>query len=92
MLRDHFGYAILKSVHRSVTREIRQYQKGTELLLRKAPFQRLVREITLDFKQDMRWQLSAVEALQEAAEAYLVSKICPLLLLGTFLLLAAVSQ
>lgn len=53
-------------------REIRKYQRSTELLLRRAPFQRVVREITSDFKADFRWQVSAVEALQEAAEAYLV--------------------
>ena len=53
-------------------REIRRYQKSTELLVRKAPFQRLVREIAQDFKTDLRFQGSAVLALQEAAEAYLV--------------------
>ncbi|KAL5730546.1 5-hydroxytryptamine receptor 2A [Ranunculus cassubicifolius] len=53
-------------------REIRKYQKSTELLIRKLPFQRLVREIAQDFKTDMRFQSSAVAALQEAAEAYLV--------------------
>ncbi|KAI0778901.1 histone H3 [Trametes elegans] len=73
-------------------REIRRYQKSTELLIRKLPFQRLVREIAQDFKAcvtlcvaarvvltavvmqtDLRFQSSAVMALQEAAEAYLVS-------------------
>ncbi|KAH8078199.1 hypothetical protein JL720_9878 [Aureococcus anophagefferens] len=53
-------------------REIRRYQKSTELLVRKLPFQRLVREIAQDFKTDLRFQGSAVLALQEAAEAYLV--------------------
>ena len=53
-------------------REIRRYQKSTELLLRKLPFQRLVREIAQDFKTDLRFQSSAVMALQEASEAYLV--------------------
>ncbi|CAL9229830.1 unnamed protein product [Arabidopsis halleri] len=53
-------------------REIRKYQKSTELLIRKLPFQRLVREIAQDFKTDLRFQSSAVAALQEAAEAYLV--------------------
>ena len=53
-------------------REIRRYQKSTELLIRKLPFQRLVREIAQDFKTDLRFQGSAVLALQEAAEAYLV--------------------
>lgn len=53
-------------------REIRKYQKSTELLLRKLPFQRLVREIATEFKTDLRFQSSAVLALQEAAESYLV--------------------
>ncbi|XP_066361337.1 histone H3.2-like [Miscanthus floridulus] len=53
-------------------REIYKYQKSTELLIRKLPFQRLVREIAQDFKTDLRFQSSAVAALQEAAEAYLV--------------------
>ena len=50
-------------------REIRKYQKSTELLIRKLPFQRLVREIAQDFKTDLRFQSSAVLALQEASEA-----------------------
>merc|ERR1711973_1002097 len=53
-------------------REIRRYQKSTELLIRKLPFQRLVREIAQDFKTDLRFQSSAVMALQEATEAYMV--------------------
>ena len=53
-------------------REIRRYQKSVELLIRKLPFQRLVREIAQDFKTDLRFQSSAVMALQEASEAYLV--------------------
>ena len=53
-------------------REIRRYQRSTELLLRKLPFQRLVREIAQGFKTDLRFQSSAVVALQEASEAYLV--------------------
>uniref|UniRef100_A0A671K481 Core Histone H2A/H2B/H3 domain-containing protein n=1 Tax=Sinocyclocheilus anshuiensis TaxID=1608454 RepID=A0A671K481_9TELE len=48
------------------------YIKSTELLIRKLPFQRLVREIAQDFKTDLRFQSSAVMALQEASEAYLV--------------------
>ena len=54
-------------------REIRRYQKSSELLLRKMPFQRLVREIAGDFKTDLRFQSAAILALQEAAESYLVS-------------------
>ncbi|MCQ2819328.1 MAG: histone H3 [archaeon] len=53
-------------------REIRKYQKSTELLIRKLPFQRLVREVALEYKTDLRFQSQAVLALQEAAEAYLV--------------------
>ena len=53
-------------------REIRRYQKSTELLIRKAPFNRLVREIAQDFKTDLRFQSAAIMALQEASEAYLV--------------------
>ena len=54
-------------------REIRRYQKSTDLLIRKLPFQRLVREIAQDFKNDLRFQGEAILALQEAAESYLVS-------------------
>lgn len=53
-------------------REIRKYQKSTDLLLRKLPFSRLVREIAHDIKSDLRFQSSAILALQEAAEAYLI--------------------
>jgi histone H3 len=42
-------------------------------LIRKLPFQRLVREIAQDFKSDLRFQSSAIGALQESVEAYLVS-------------------
>ncbi|XP_006010234.1 histone H3.3A [Latimeria chalumnae] len=53
-------------------REIRRYHKSTELLIRKLPFQRLVREIAQDFKTDLRFQSAAIGVLQEASEAYLV--------------------
>lgn len=53
-------------------REIRQYQKSTDLLLRKLPFQRLVRETAANFKSDLRFQAQAVMALQEAAESFVV--------------------
>ncbi|KIY99010.1 Histone H3 [Monoraphidium neglectum] len=60
-------------------REIRKYQKSTELLIRKLPFQRLVREVAqahavwLDGRvQPLRFHAQALEALQQAAEAYLV--------------------
>ena len=53
-------------------REIRKFQKSTDLLIRKLPFQRVVREIAQQFKSDLRFQSQAVLALQEASEAYLV--------------------
>ena len=60
-------------------KQIRQYQKTTELLIRKLPFQRLVREIARDSEViksplcgKVRFQSAAIMALQEASEAYLV--------------------
>jgi len=53
-------------------REIRKYQKCTDLLIRRGPFQRLCREIVQDMNLGMRFQSTAVLALQEAGEAYLV--------------------
>ena len=53
-------------------REIKKYQKSTELLIRKLPFQKLIREIASSFKSDLRFQSQAILALQEASEAYLV--------------------
>ncbi|KAM6901085.1 histone H3-like centromeric protein A [Lycodopsis pacificus] len=53
--------------------EIRKYQKSTELLLRKGPFSRLVREVCQTFSSEaFRWNVRALMALQEAAEAFLV--------------------
>mmetsp|Transcript_3172 Transcript_3172/g.8954 ORF Transcript_3172/g.8954 Transcript_3172/m.8954 type:complete len:139 (-) Transcript_3172:437-853(-) len=54
-------------------KEIRKYQKNTDLLIRKLPFQRLVREVAGEFKTDLRFQTHAIMALQEASEAYLTS-------------------
>ncbi|XP_017201065.1 histone H3-like, partial [Oryctolagus cuniculus] len=55
-----------------VLHEIRRYQKSTELLIRKLPFQWLAREIAQDFKTDLGFQTSAVMALQGASEAHLL--------------------
>mmetsp|Transcript_15568 Transcript_15568/g.19283 ORF Transcript_15568/g.19283 Transcript_15568/m.19283 type:complete len:169 (-) Transcript_15568:2033-2539(-) len=56
-------------------REIRKYQRSTNLLLRRLPFARIVREETQRYtrSEEFRWQAQALLALQEAAEAYLVS-------------------
>ena len=53
-------------------REIRRYQKSSELLIRRMPFQRLVREIAQVHNPYVRFQSGAILALQESAEAYLV--------------------
>ncbi|KFD47668.1 hypothetical protein M513_11459 [Trichuris suis] len=67
----------LKRAHRYrpgtvALRGIRRYQKSTELFIRRHPFLRLLREIAQDFKTDLCLQVSAVLALQEATEAYMV--------------------
>ena len=54
-------------------RQIRKYQKSTDLLIRKLPFQRLVKEVARGFKIDLRFQSNALLALQEAAEAFLIN-------------------
>jgi histone H3/H4 len=52
--------------------EIRKYQRSTDLLLRKLPFSRLVRELTQAYNNTgLRWQAEALLAMQEAAEVYL---------------------
>ena len=53
-------------------REIRRYQRSTDLLIRWLPFQRLVQEIAQDFKTDLQFAVQTMAALQEATEAYLV--------------------
>ena len=66
-------------------REIRKYQKSTDLLIRKLPFQRLVKEISQDFKrgEGYRHQRRGAEALQEGCESFLTclfedSQLCSL--------------
>ncbi|GAA5987720.1 hypothetical protein JCM11641_002570 [Rhodosporidiobolus odoratus] len=56
-------------------REIRFYQKEVGLLIRKLPFQRLVRQVCneVDSSKPCRWQGSALEILHEAAEDYLTT-------------------
>ncbi|RLV90073.1 histone H3-like centromeric protein CSE4 [Spathaspora sp. JA1] len=56
-------------------REIRQFQKSTDLLIRKLPFARLVKEIaenSIGVDYGIRWQSHAIMALQEASEAFLI--------------------
>lgn len=53
-------------------REIKRYQKSCDTLLPRAPFQRLVRSITMGIDQELRFQMHALAAIQEAAEMYIV--------------------
>jgi histone H3 len=53
-------------------RQIRKFQKSTDLLIRKLPFQRLMREIAQDYNTNLKFQASSILAMQEATEAYLV--------------------
>eukprot|EP00051_Salpingoeca_urceolata_P032392 m.15498 g.15498 ORF g.15498 m.15498 type:complete len:138 (+) comp5031_c1_seq1:190-603(+) len=57
---------------KAALKEIRLFQNSTHLLLRKLPFQRLCREISQCLVSDIRFRPSALEALQEASEAYIV--------------------
>jgi histone H3 len=54
-------------------REVRKYQSTTDMLIQRAPFRRLVREIVTTFKDTIRMSSSALEAIQEATESYIVS-------------------
>ena len=53
-------------------REIRRFQKTGETLIRRAPFQRMVREVATAAKSGLRWQSAALAAMQEATESYVV--------------------
>lgn len=52
-------------------KEIRRYQNSTDLLIRKLPFQRFVRNIAQQYKADARFQAPALACLHESLEAYL---------------------
>ena len=55
-----------------VLAEIRKFQKATDLLIHRLPFVRLIKEITLKFHHSLQWQNLALEAIQHAAEDYLI--------------------
>jgi histone H3 len=59
---------------RGALNEIRKYQRSTEILMCKAPFKRLVREIALGFKDDIRFGGDAIIALMEGSQCYIVQK------------------
>jgi histone H3 len=53
-------------------KEIRKFQKSTDLLIHRLPFARLVKEITLEYHHSLQWQNTALEALQYASEDYII--------------------
>jgi len=53
-------------------REIRKFQRSTDLLIHKLPFTRLVKEITFSFHHSLQWQSIALEAIQHAAEDFII--------------------
>jgi len=64
-------------------REIRKYQRSTALLIQRTPFQRLIKSISYEFNSSLRFTTSSLQAIQEAAEYYLVglfedSQLCAL--------------
>ena len=83
--RNQFAKAARKSPARPLVRvkrrlasgvralyEIRKFQKSVELLIRLAPFYRFVRELASDIKSGLKFQRTALEALQHSAEAYII--------------------
>ncbi|KAK7195672.1 histone H3 variant [Novymonas esmeraldas] len=54
-------------------REVRKYQHSTDMLIARAPFRRLVKEIVSTVKDTIRMRSSAVEAIQVATEGYIVN-------------------
>ncbi|AIN97402.1 histone H3 variant, putative [Leishmania panamensis] len=75
---QHAGAAGTKRQHRwrpgtVALREVRKYQHSTEMLISRAPFRRLVKEVMSTIKDTMRMRSSALEAIQEATECYIVS-------------------
>ena len=59
--RSYHLWSRLRALH-----EIQRYQKCTELLIRKLPFQKLVKEVAQEFKPNLQFQANALRALQEA--------------------------
>ena len=61
-----------REIKNDIIREINRLRNDTEFQMRRAPFRRVVKEISQDLKEDFRWRVEAIEALQEGAEAFLV--------------------
>ena len=52
--------------------EIRKFQRSNDLLIQRLPFVRLVKEISAKYHHSINWQALAIEALQFAAEDYII--------------------
>ena len=52
--------------------EIKKYQSSTELLIWRLPFQRVVKEIIQNIREDLQLQSMVIMALQEAGETFLI--------------------
>jgi len=70
-IRKFQGRSVWDDQRKCFTREA-SHHNATRLLIRKLPFQRLVREIAQEFKDDLRFQSTAILALHEASESYLI--------------------
>ena len=53
-------------------KEIKKYQSSMEMLIRRLPFQRVVKEIMQKVQDDLRLQSTAILVLQEVGETFLV--------------------
>ena len=71
---DRKEKGVMKGVRRGLKalKEIKRYQSSTDILIRRLPFQRVVREIAQTIRTDLRFQSMAIMTLQEAGEAFLV--------------------
>ena len=67
-----FFYKPILTILATALKEIRYYQKRANLMLLQVAFARIVREICQDLHKELRFQRTAINALQEATEAYLV--------------------
>ena len=54
-------------------KQIREFQKSVNLLIPRAPFQRVIKEKALRENREIRFQSAAIQAIQEAAEAHITS-------------------
>ena len=68
--KDGKGKGVMRGL--KALKGIKSYQSSTDMLIRRLPFQRVVREIAQTISVDLRFQSMAIMALQEVGEAFLV--------------------